>query len=197
MIKGGIVPEGYSNNKYPSLLSSGEIIVPVNAITQAKKISEETNNVNKINKTEINKKNIANNTLSTINNNEKALSNIKSTSNIQDINNSISNKKDITKTVSNLKDVDRYVDNVNTTYNNDSKIIQKLPKMAEGGLVPKGYPNDTYPALLTSGETIVPPGKLAETSLKDPIDFEPVEFVIKDNQLVGILKKANTKKSLY
>lgn len=28
--------------------------------------------------------------------------------------------------------------------------------MADGGVVPPGYPNDTYPALLTSGETVVP-----------------------------------------
>jgi len=29
-------------------------------------------------------------------------------------------------------------------------------KMAEGGIVPSGFPNDTYPALLTSGEMVVP-----------------------------------------
>jgi hypothetical protein len=28
--------------------------------------------------------------------------------------------------------------------------------MAEGGIVPRGFPNDTYPALLTSGEMVVP-----------------------------------------
>lgn len=32
--------------------------------------------------------------------------------------------------------------------------------LAEGGIVPQGYPNDTYPARLTSGEVVVPPGKL-------------------------------------
>lgn len=35
-----------------------------------------------------------------------------------------------------------------------------LPGFAEGGVVPPGYPNDTYPALLSSGETIAPPEKL-------------------------------------
>jgi len=29
-------------------------------------------------------------------------------------------------------------------------------KMAQGGIVPRGFPNDTYPALLTSGEMVVP-----------------------------------------
>lgn len=33
-------------------------------------------------------------------------------------------------------------------------------RMANGGTVPNGYPNDTYPALLSSGETVVPPNKL-------------------------------------
>jgi len=33
-------------------------------------------------------------------------------------------------------------------------------QMANGGIVPEGYPNDTYPARLTSGEMVVPPGKL-------------------------------------
>ena len=32
--------------------------------------------------------------------------------------------------------------------------------MAGGGVVPGGYPNDTYPAMLTSGERVTPPGKL-------------------------------------
>jgi hypothetical protein len=29
------------------------------------------------------------------------------------------------------------------------------------------------------------------------MQFAPVEFVIKENQLTGILRKANTRKSLY
>ena len=32
--------------------------------------------------------------------------------------------------------------------------------MAEGGVVPPGYPDDTYPALLSSDETVVPPKSL-------------------------------------
>jgi hypothetical protein len=32
--------------------------------------------------------------------------------------------------------------------------------MAQGGIVPSGYNNDTYPALLSSGEVVVPPHKL-------------------------------------
>src|SRR6056297_125529 len=32
--------------------------------------------------------------------------------------------------------------------------------MQAGGVVPSGYPNDSYPAMLTSGETVTPPDKL-------------------------------------
>jgi len=40
----------------------------------------------------------------------------------------------------------------------------KSQPMAKGGIVPPGYPNDTYPAALTSGETVIPPGKLPDFS---------------------------------
>ena len=38
----------------------------------------------------------------------------------------------------------------------------KSQPMAKGGVVPGGFPNDTYPAALTSGETVIPPGKLPD-----------------------------------
>ena len=38
-----------------------------------------------------------------------------------------------------------------------------IPKMAMGGVVPPGFPNDTYPALLSSGEKVVPaPGPIEQ-----------------------------------
>jgi hypothetical protein len=37
-----------------------------------------------------------------------------------------------------------------------------MSKMARGGIVPAGYPNDSYPAMLSSGEVVVPPHKLPE-----------------------------------
>jgi hypothetical protein len=36
--------------------------------------------------------------------------------------------------------------------------------LAEGGIVPGGYPNDSYPAMLTSGETVVPAKRLPDFS---------------------------------
>jgi hypothetical protein len=35
-------------------------------------------------------------------------------------------------------------------------------QFAKGGVVPPGYPNDSYPARLTSGETVTPPGQLPD-----------------------------------
>jgi len=39
------------------------------------------------------------------------------------------------------------------------KSVGKVFGFAEGGVVPPGFPNDTYPAFLTSGETVLPPGR--------------------------------------
>ena len=38
----------------------------------------------------------------------------------------------------------------------------KAQGFSAGGIVPPGYPGDTYPALLTSGETVTPPGALPD-----------------------------------
>lgn len=71
-------------------------------------------------------------------------------------------------------------------------IRSAMPKMAQGGIVPPGYPNDTYPALLTSGEVVIPPRKLREFALGGQ-----VEFRIEGTTLVGILNKMNRKYKHY
>jgi len=45
-------------------------------------------------------------------------------------------------------------------------------KMAGGGTVPPGYPNDTYPALLSSGEKVIPPGKLERQTVQVSLNGE-------------------------
>lgn len=65
--------------------------------------------------------------------------------------------------------------------------------MASGGVVPQGYPNDTYPALLTSGETVVPPHKLKNYGGDTGGE---VKFRIEGNVLVGMLQKMNRKNNL-
>lgn len=71
----------------------------------------------------------------------------------------------------------------------------KAQKFAEGGIVPSGFPNDTYPARLTSGETVIPPKKLDEVmrSINQSDSSGVVEFKIKDTYLVGILEKHGRK----
>lgn len=72
--------------------------------------------------------------------------------------------------------------------------IQAQP-MAEGGIVPPGYGNDTYPARLTSGEIVIPPGKLENImgggNRKTSVEFKPVVFKIGVHELTGILEEAN------
>ena len=46
--------------------------------------------------------------------------------------------------------------------------------MAGGGIVPSGYPNDTYPALLSSGEKVTPPGKLGNDNINVTVKVEGV-----------------------
>lgn len=44
--------------------------------------------------------------------------------------------------------------------------------MAEGGIVPSGFPNDSYPALLSSGEVVLPKPKKLPAVTAIPVDVE-------------------------
>jgi len=62
---------------------------------------------------------------------------------------------------------------------------------AAGGLVPSGYPNDTYPALLSSGETVIPAGVSAGLKNK-PIDINLTGSVEIDGDVLQIvLRRGN------
>ena len=74
------------------------------------------------------------------------------------------------------------------------KSVQKAnaAKMKTGGTVPPGYPNDTYPALLTSGEKVLPPKALAEgTNMHVTFD----DIVLDGRKLKIIVDKYNAYKT--
>jgi hypothetical protein len=80
--------------------------------------------------------------------------------------------------------------------------IASVPKMAEGGIIPGGYPGDTYPALLTSGEMVVPPGKLDNIPRGVGSDKgngngsnAEVVFRMSGYELTGVINKYNNKVS--
>jgi hypothetical protein len=80
--------------------------------------------------------------------------------------------------------------------------IPKPRKMAGGGTVPAGFPNDSFPAMLTSGEEVIPNGKRKTPNLnkleKTVAVLEgDVVFHIGQDELTGILRKANKKNSIY
>ena len=59
---------------------------------------------------------------------------------------------------------------------------------AKGGVVPSGYPNDTYPAMLSSGEVVFTPSQLR--ALTGAMDWSGnVRFEIEDTKLVGLLQR--------
>jgi hypothetical protein len=74
-------------------------------------------------------------------------------------------------------------------------VIQGV-KMATGGVIPSGYANDTYPALLSSGETVVPPGKLGDIGGRQRA-FKPLKFKIERGAIVAMLEEDITYQHSY
>lgn len=68
-------------------------------------------------------------------------------------------------------------------------IAQPIP-MKEGGIVPAGYPNDTYPALLSTGERVIPPDKLPEFNGMGKMDINvTIEGKAKGQDLYYVVKE--------
>jgi hypothetical protein len=61
--------------------------------------------------------------------------------------------------------------------------------MKQGGVVPQGYPNDSYPARLTSGEMVLPPEKLPEFERQETQIKVVVEGVTKGKDIHYIVKE--------
>lgn len=68
----------------------------------------------------------------------------------------------------------------------------KPKKMAGGGVVPPGYPNDTFPALLTSGERVIPPGGAGAGTIK--IEFG--DAILEGDKLKWLIRRAEEKERI-
>lgn len=75
-----------------------------------------------------------------------------------------------------------------------SKSKSKATGMATGGMVPSGFPNDSFPAMLTSGETVIPLNKVSEmfgNGQSSKKQKQPqVVFKIGRKELIGFLDLA-------
>jgi hypothetical protein len=67
--------------------------------------------------------------------------------------------------------------------------------MAEGGVVPSGFPGDTYPARLTSGEMVIPPHKL--DSVMGGRQVVVLETQVRGEDIYFIQKKISSKHDRY
>lgn len=80
-----------------------------------------------------------------------------------------------------------------------SSLNQQVPAYAKGGVVPPGYPNDTYLALLSSYEAIIPANKYKEllkitksgktTQRKEFLDSPPTSYNLKESEIESLTKK--------
>ena len=71
-----------------------------------------------------------------------------------------------------------------------------VERNAKGGIVPPGYPNDTYLTRLSSAEAIIPLSKI-RNYIKPVTAVEgKVRFEIEGDKLIGILEKQGYKNSV-
>lgn len=76
------------------------------------------------------------------------------------------------------------------------KEMEKIPGMAKGGIVPPGYPNDTFLARLSSGEEVIPVGHSRYNNMLEQ-KKQKVVFVIDGHVIQGILQDANNLSNIY
>lgn len=65
----------------------------------------------------------------------------------------------------------------------------KVPGMALGGIVPPGYPNDSYHAMLTSGEAVIPAKRLPEFERQEMDVNVTVDGVVRGSDIHYIVRE--------
>lgn len=65
--------------------------------------------------------------------------------------------------------------------------------LAEGGIIPPGYPNDTFPARLTSGEAVIPLDRLNQFSGQDRV----LEARVSGEDLLILMRRAENSYNRY
>ena len=63
----------------------------------------------------------------------------------------------------------------------------KVPKLAAGGIIPPGFEGDRFPAMLNSGEAVIPLDKLFRVLGNGG---GPTEFVVRGADLVAVMGRA-------
>lgn len=65
-----------------------------------------------------------------------------------------------------------------------------VPGLAEGGIIPPGFPNDTFPARLTSGEAVIPLDRLENMIDRNGTKVGVTgQFVLRGNDLVAAVER--------
>lgn len=99
---------------------------------------------------------------------------------------------------------DQYVTQLIKEKGREKEFAKGIPEMQHGGTIPAGFPNDTYPAWLTSGETVIPKAQsdLVEQMLNAPkfqqgtpgLDYKGFAYGFKAMQesMAGAIKSSQT-----
>jgi TP901 family phage tail tape measure protein len=76
--------------------------------------------------------------------------------------------------------------------------INSAAQMASGGTIPQGFPNDSYPAMLSSGETVLPEGlNLGNLSMGDSTFPKEVLIRFENGSLQGYMNYQSRKSNSY
>lgn len=76
-------------------------------------------------------------------------------------------------------------------------VAQGMAALANGGIVPDGYPNDSFYARLSSQEAVIPLEKMDRFQNSDMTGLKDVVFHIEGDTLVGVFKNYNRKVKSY